>query len=456
MVCRYIPALIVFSVSLLISGLAYSQEACEVVQITNGDLGSRDPAVCGNGNGILFISRADLLNNGHPDQEDLFFADITDPFNPVFYQLTNTPQNERGLSISDDCSDIGFDSRSDLTGGNPSNFNQMFYADISNPNTPVFTQLTNTGVNNASTDGAVSGNGTKVALSTSEDLTGMNPDGSREYFIFDANNAVVPFGQLTDDPTNDGSITSNPVINANGSSVAFTSSQDFVPPGTNLNGGRQLFLSRISYDSPNPPTSQLFQITDFPNNDFFAQGPEITPDGNKILFATNFDITGGNPGIMRDLFLVDVTNPASPVFNQITRSNQFTASTGIINSSASLISFIADIPQFGGGDQIFLADIINPLDPQFTILTNFPNDSDLDDLSSPNEFTFIAFESESDLIPGGNIDGNEEIYILFPDDCGFDISGNAIPTLSEWGLIAMAAVLGIIGILVVRRRNAAA
>ena len=122
MASRHIPALIIFSVFLLISVSAYSQQACEVVQITNGDLGSRDPAVCGNGNGILFISRADLLNNGHPDQEDLFFADVTDPFNPVFYQLTNTPENERGPSISDDCREIGFNSRSDLTGGNPSNF----------------------------------------------------------------------------------------------------------------------------------------------------------------------------------------------------------------------------------------------------------------------------------------------------------------------------------------------
>lgn len=72
MINKYIPAMIVFSVSLFISGVANSQQACEVVQITNGELGSRDPAVCGNGNGILFISRADLLNNGHPDQEDLF------------------------------------------------------------------------------------------------------------------------------------------------------------------------------------------------------------------------------------------------------------------------------------------------------------------------------------------------------------------------------------------------
>jgi len=30
-----------------------------------------------------------------------------------------------------------------------------------------------------------------------------------------------------------------------------------------------------------------------------------------------------------------------------------------------------------------------------------------------------------------------------------------VPTLSEWGLIAMAGVLGIIGFIVIRRRKAA-
>jgi Tol biopolymer transport system component len=282
----------------------------------------------------------------------------------------------------------------------------------------------------------------------------MNPDGSLEFFIFDANNLAVPFGQLTDDPTNSGSITSTPIINTHGSRVAFTSSENYVPPGTNPNGGRQLFLSQIAYNSPNPPVSQLFQLTNFPNNDFFAQGPAITPDGNKILFGSNFDITGGNPDGNQDLFLVDVTNPASPVFTQITRSKEFTASTGIINSSASLISFITENPQFTfGGEQIILGDIIDPNDPRFILLTNFPSGSELDDLSSPDEFTFIAFESDSDLISGGNTDGSEEVYILFPDNCGFEIGRSSIPTLSQWGLIAMAGVLAIIGLIAIRKRN---
>ena len=41
------------------------------------------------------------------------------------------------------------------------------------------------------------------------------------------------------------------------------------------------------------------------------------------------------------------------------------------------------------------------------------------------------------------------------DQCGLAATP-AIPTLSEWGLIAMAGILGIFGLLAVRRRKAAA
>ena len=61
--------------------------------------------------------------------------------------------------------------------------------------------------------------------------------------------------------------------------------------------------------------------------------------------------------------------------------------------------------------------------------------------------TRIAFISEAD-INGGNPEGNFEIYLAV---C-FDVP-RPIPTLSEWGLIAMAGVLGVIGLLAMRRRK---
>ena len=39
---------------------------------------------------------------------------------------------------------------------------------------------------------------------------------------------------------------------------------------------------------------------------------------------------------------------------------------------------------------------------------------------------------------------------------GFTPEPNPVPTLSEWGLIAMAGVFGLVGFMVIRRRKAAA
>jgi IPTL-CTERM motif/WD40-like Beta Propeller Repeat len=282
----------------------------------------------------------------------------------------------------------------------------------------------------------------------------MNPNGTREYFVFDSNNGVNPIGQFTNDPSAIGSITSDPVADFDGSRMAFVSSENYVPPNMNANGGRELYLADITYNPPNPPASQVFQITNFPNNQFSVGGTAITPDGNYILFGSNASITGMNPDENTDLFLVDVTNPAIPVFTQITKSDVFTASRGIINSPASSIAFITDNPQFTGlnndSDQIIFADIADPNDPQFIALTNFRFDADIDDLTAPDDFSYIAFESDSNLL-GNNADENDEIYILSLQNCG--IARAPIPTLSVWGLIAMASILGIVGFMVMKRRK---
>ena len=75
---------------------------------------------------------------------------------------------------------------------------------------------------------------------------------------------------------------------------------------------------------------------------------------------------------------------------------------------------------------------------------------DSGDSSINADGTRIAFFSDAN-INGGNPDGNFEIYLAV---C-FDVP-RPIPTLSEWGLIAMAGILGIVGFMVIRRRKVTA
>ncbi len=453
---KYIYALTILSLFLLLPAVSNAQvehEACEVLQITDAPEDSRNPYVCANGTGILLISRADLANNGHADQEDLFFADITDPFNPVFYQLTNTDRSERGNSISEDCTEIAFNSRSDLTGDNPSNFDQLFYGDISDPNNPSFTQLTNVNANNQSVSPNIADDGSKIAFSTNNDVTGMNPDNSQEYFIFDDNNGVVPIEQLTNDPANVGSISTAPRATRDASRVTFATTQNFMPPGQNGDGGGEVYLSEITYNPPNLPAHTLYQITQLTPG-FRANSPDISRGGEKVSFSTTADITGMNPSETRQLFIADVNNPAVPQIIQITKSDDFTSSRGILSETGREMAFITENPDFnptgdGNTENIVLADILDNSNPGFTSITNFFPGTDIDDLSASRDFRIIAFESDDFIISGGSNDGNEEVYIVFPRNCNVI----AIPTLSEWGLIAMAGVLGIVGFMVMRRRK---
>jgi len=69
-----------------------------------------------------------------------------------------------------------------------------------------------------------------------------------------------------------------------------------------------------------------------------------------------------------------------------------------------------------------------------------------------------ATRGETYLIRLGGFAGNQgegHLEITPQENCESIVSRN-VPTLSEWGLIAMAGVLGIVGFMVIRRRKATA
>jgi len=76
-----------------------------------------------------------------------------------------------------------------------------------------------------------------------------------------------------------------------------------------------------------------------------------------------------------------------------------------------------------------------------------PIDSETDPIDSetdPIESETDPIESETDPIESDPIDSETEPEVT------------NVPTLSEWGLIAMAGILGIVGFMVIRRRKASA
>ena len=195
------------------------------------------------------------------------------------------------------------------------------------------------------------------------------------------------------------------------------------------------------------PMRAIDQITDETAGDSFR--PSINADGTRIAFESTANINGGNPEGNGEIYLFDT---ATGIITQITDETAGVVSAvPSINADGTRIAFRSKA-NFNGGNpegniEIYLFDTTTGIITQIT-------DETVGSSFNPSinaDGTRIAFQSSAD-INGGNPEGNIEIYLA---NC-FDLDDRVIPTLSEWGLIAMAGVLGIIGLLAIRRRKVTA
>ena len=155
-------------------------------------------------------------------------------------------------------------------------------------------------------------------------------------------------------------------------------------------------------------------------------------------------------GLTLPLILLGGLLVALPAEAQFTHT-QITSSTGggnfapSINSDGTRIAFYSDGDLVPGGNadgnsEIFLWTSGSGI-TQITSSTLGGNFNP----SINSDGTRIAFESNRDLVPGGNADGNSEIFLTS--------SSASIPTLSEWAQLAMVALLVGGGLWALRRRS---
>ena len=124
-----------------------------------------------------------------------------------------------------------------------------------------------------------------------------------------------------------------------------------------------------------------------------------------------------------------------------------------IDLNGTRIAFESDAdingPNTGGNFEVYVFDITTGI---FTQITDEPS-GDSENPSINIDGTRVAFESRAN-INGGNPTGlSDQIYLA---RCLDTAVGRPIPTLSEWGLIGLAAAMGVFGIFyAIRRRTAA-
>ncbi|HET7289184.1 MAG TPA: hypothetical protein VFJ67_02005 [Thermodesulfobacteriota bacterium] len=309
--------------------------------------------------------------------------------NCIITQITDTVGGESEVWFLNSSGTLGgFDSNADVNGGNPDGSSEAY---LTNTGTFDITQLTdNVGLDSFPFD--ISAGDNLVALSSEGDPTGDNPDGNREIFLYDR--ASMTFTQITDTAGEDNIV---PVLNSDGSLIAFDSSADVT--GGNPDNNREIFLF-------NADTDTFTQLTD--TSGVSSLVPDITSDGATIGFHSDADLTGDNSDVSLEVFLFDVS---SMTFTQITDGDNLNSATAALSSDGAIVGLNSDTDPTGGNPdnnrEIFL---FNTNTMQFTQVTDSA-DTDNGGPSISSDGSRLVFTSRADLT-GDNPDGNREVFLF--------------------------------------------
>lgn len=371
---RSLIVLAALGARLLAAQPALAQSVCTITQITHssgfGNF-SGDPSL--DGGAIAFVSSVDLTGENPDGNGEIFFFDGS-----TIIQITHSAHGSGSPFASSslpslDGGSIAFNSNANLTGDNPDGHDEIFLYDGA-----TITQIT---PSTAGFSEQASLDRGSIAFASSSDLTGGNPDGNREIFLYDGSTIT----QITHSTVGD---SYQPSLD--GDSIAFASSANLT--AGNADGSTEIFLF-------NGATTR--QITDSPNG-YFSAYPSL--DSGSIAFHSEANLTGDNPERRLEVFLYD-----GSTITQITDSA--TGGSDFPSLDGSSIAFTSRADLTGGNpdgnNEIFLYN--------GTAITQITQSGDGGDSRQPRlDGSSIAFQSSADLT-GNNPQGNEEIFLAACD-----------------------------------------
>ncbi|MFV1859541.1 MAG: TolB family protein [Anaerolineales bacterium] len=291
---------------------AYDATTEAFTQLNDENFGIFEMTANADGSLVALTSMGDLAGTNADGSLEVFLYNV---ISDTVTQITDSPLTgfdifSRVPVVSADGSQIAYISTDDPTGGNPGASAQIFLYDVAGG---TFSQITNlagdgTDVSTWPVPGALSADGTRVAFSAPADLTGGNPDGGHEIFLYDT--TTISLTQVTNTSGPVGGFfmvgLGRPPMNADGTRIVYVSRED--PTGANPDGGSEVFL----YDATTVTTTQ---VTNIPALGGFPQYAQISGDGARISFSATADLTGGNSDGNMEFYLYDV---ATDTFTQLT------------------------------------------------------------------------------------------------------------------------------------------
>lgn len=224
------------------------------------------------------------------------------------------------------------------TGANADGSLEIFRATVGSPPT----QLT-TGSNCSSARPSSSADGLRIAFESNCDLTGGNPDGNLEIFLWKNGNLAQLTASLGCDNL-------APSLNGPGTFMAFESTCNL--SGTS-NDGRGSEIFRVS------ASGTLKQLTVDAVGDCDSTSASIDDSGTLVAFDSDCDLVGQNEDFAIEIFTVT----AAGVVKQRTTVPDDSCSNvrPSMDGSGSLIAFLSDCDLIGNNgdrsDEIFTTDV---------------------------------------------------------------------------------------------------
>lgn len=293
---------------------------------------------------------------------------------------------------------------------------------------------------------ASSGDGHRVVFESANDLTGGNPDGNGELFLWSDTGGFL---QLTD--TTGQSFYWEADIDADGSAVVAAARADITGVGATLtefyrwseeggwtrltttagatplvfiggigissNGNRLMFTSRGNYAGVNPTGEE--QVFTWDPLVGFAQithgspcgsgggnfGVDLSGSGTRVLLVSRCQYGGTNADLNRDLFLWDESTGISPLTDE---AHDFSA-RGTLNYAGTIaaVTSSTDLVNGGPGGAMHLFRWVEG--GGFSQLSTDGVDNDRPSVSSDG--TRIAFTALNDQGTGGNPENAPEIFL---------------------------------------------
>ena len=360
--------------------------SCGINEITfTSGAENRDPSVSGDGTRVAFSSTGNLTNQNADGNQEIFLYDAAAA---TITQVTVTTGGlNSGPSISGDGTRIAFMSSNDLTNQNADGNLEIFLYEAAEG---IITQVTVT------TDGfedfrlSLSGDGTRIGFESSRDLTGENADGNYEVFLYDAAAGTIMQVTVTTEAAN--GLTS---VSGDGTRIAFASTGNLT--NQNADGNQEIFL----YDAA---ASTIIQVTVTTGG--LNSGPSISGDGRRIAFVSN-RFAGGNPDGNFEIFLYDITTSGiSQITDTTGGSNVFPSTSGNGTRIAFVSSRDLTNQNTDGNNEIFLYDAGAATITQVTDTTEGFNVEPA--ISGDGKRIAFASNRFANL---GNADGNLEIFI---------------------------------------------